>query len=726
MRNGSRTKSLLARLAKSVIQFTPPFIFLVAFVSITTAQNSPLVIAFAAPEIVTTCPPGSATNFCNFVNYELPYVSGIGVKVPWGSIDTCYMQAGGTQQPCLSTEPPTTDCPRTSPDNYYYFCALDTLLEAYITVFNSQPQLADKKIVLILNGITDGTPNNNNYTPDYVFTTAWANGIPGGCTSGCPPQDVVVCSTWKGNITNSPPSCPVSGTVNPGSYAVWNALGDSSPFLTNCNTYGASGLSCATASCGGAQSLGGFPIPYEQPFMAAYQAFVRAIAQHYNTTTGKGGGALIAPYIAYVRVGMAEGGENQPICAATGYIPQSSRGSTVQAGYVVGPNSGTGTLYVATGAGTTASGAMPTCSTAGCTTAPDGAMPGWYNVGSYGPVGSGNAIWPGPTGLRADPEGYWDDGYLTVWPPSSISAGTPGYITAMVTFLKSLRASFPFDISAHDGPPSNGSAPANVSYADSEAIVASANGVGFGMEAVSIGDAQAFATRAFPTSNTDWVHNFKTYAAPVHHLQMYNPVVGSYTYPANQYFAPGYSVYNIAVDVTGIATINCGTALALVDCTPFSSEPVYVVGNSNPALNGIWATGTACSPCVCSASALQFCAPFTPTSTQYYGDGTVWAPDYWPMVMPFAVQHNATTLEVNQCDLDYTFGIFNLGAGTPPKYPTTTWVTSESAGPGCAAWGVQQPTTSGYVQSAANTQIGQPAATSILVGNSSVTNGTQF
>jgi hypothetical protein len=122
---------------------------------------------------------------------------------------------------------------------------------------------------------------------------------------------------------------------------------------------------------------------------------------------------------------------------------------------------------------------------------------------------------------------------------------------------------------------------------------------------------------------------------------------------------------------------------------------------------------------------LQF--PTNSALAGYVGGGaTVWSPNYWPMVMPFVVQHNASAVEVYECDLDYAFGVFNSGAGQPPEFPTTTWVTSESMGSGCAAWGAQQPTASGYPNSAANTLIGQPPATSVLTGNSRVNNGTQY
>jgi hypothetical protein len=354
---------------------------------------------------------------------------------------------------------------------------------------------------------------------------------------------------------------------------------------------------------------------------------------------------------------------------------------------------------------------MPTCSPGGCTTASDGTVLGWYNTGSY-QVATGNAIWPGPKGLNAEGQEYTDNGYLSVWPASGDGAG---YITSMVSFLKSLGASFPFDINAHNGPPPNSFGAANVAYADSEAIVASANGVGFGMDSTSIDDGQQFATGIYPTTPTDWAHNFKAHPAPVHHLQMYEP--------GQTYFAAGYVIsYIMTTGPTGspanTAIINCS-----YDCSWFSGisgANIYVSGNSNPALNGVWPISCTSQ---CASNTLQF---FSSVSANSYTGGIVWAPDYWPIVMPFAVQHNVSSIEVYECDLDFAFGTFSMGAGYPPDHPTTTWVTSPPTGSGCAAWGVQSPSASGYSTAATDAQIGQPSATSVRTGKSILIKGTQF
>jgi hypothetical protein len=515
-------------------------------VHVAAAQTSPLVIAWQAPDNTTQCPPLSGvTCFHNFVTYELPSLSGIGASVLWASIDECTANgmSGGQSAHCTEEVPDTDDqCPPNS-SNYtnYYWCALDQVLVAYIT--NSITSFVNKKIILIIQPVNDQNANNSNFTPPYVFTASWAGSNQ--------PQDMVVCGGWKGNIQPHT-GCPVQGSFGSANdFAIWNA--------SNCTSFTSPHLNCVgPPTCNTPfTNISGVPVVYETPFRVAYQDFLTAFVHHYSAT-GSPNGRMIAPYIAYVRVGLAHAGENSPPCATTDTITQDSWGvlSTVPAGYLV--NSGN-SQYLAIGAGQIGT-AMPNCSPAGCTTAADGSIPGWYNAGQYTP-GAGVPIWPGPNGqfgTGAQPQGYWDNGYLTVWPAPPISTGGTGYVTSMLSFLNSLGASFPFDISAHSGPPSNG----NTAYADSEAAIASAYGVGFGMQSVNVGDPQSYAAlNVFPSTREDWAHNFQAYPAPVRHLQTNAPGSGILAEGFN--IDPALGI--VVVPTTGVATINC-----TADCTPLA------------------------------------------------------------------------------------------------------------------------------------------------------------
>ncbi len=683
-------------------------------VEVAAAQRAPLVVTKQAPLCTTplaSCDSTDLGYFNNFVHYELPFLSGIGTQVLWASIDDCST----TMAPCQESNTDGNCPPHLNDFTHYFWCNLDQALLNYIS--NSVTSFANKKIVLILQPTNDQMTNNANFTPKYVFTPTWASNVPSPiCPSGCNPQDVVVCKSWPGD-TGSGTGCPAqaqtTGPLTSTDYVIWNA--------TACFPNG--NYSCNP--CSPITDVSGFPILYEPPFLVAYQDFLAALAHHYNSVTGSPYGKQIAPYIAYVRVGMANADENLPACTSSSNLQQDTWAAHKQfpAGYIV--NSGN-TQYVATGAGMSSSTtAMPTCSPAGCTTAPDNTIPGWYNAGQYTQQPPNlNAIWPGPTGqfttlVTGDPNDYWDNGYLSQWSPlanNSALRGTPGYIASMLTFLKGLGASFPFDISSHTGPPGN----SNTAYADSEAAIASTNGVGFGMESVNIGDTQAYLAQVFPTTREDWAHNFQTYSAPVHHLQM--------SAPGTKYYAEGYAIAPVGgvTIISGVATINCTN-----DCTPFGGQLIYVSGNSNNALNGIWQV-------TCGGPSPQPpCPVYNPPTSLYYGltftppsgascssaclGGNVYGPDYWPIALAFALQHGSNFIEVWECSLDYAFG---ADAVFPPQ-TTTDWVSPGGTPQGCANWALLGGDP-GYLGTLSDALIGQPAATSVRTGNSILVNGTQF
>jgi hypothetical protein len=502
----------------------------------------------------------------------------------------------------------------------------------------------------------------------------------------------------------------VQGTFPQGSlnYAVWNENGNPSGCTTTFGGVPSPNLGCVTCS---PVTFLGFPVVYEKPFIAAYQNLLMALAMHYSPGNTGSSGQVVAPYIAYVRVGLANGGENLPQCATAGNIQQplwsnSQLPQPIPAGYIINSSLlSQGAQYIATGTGQKGS-SMQTCSPAGCATASDGTIPGWYNAGLYTNQSSlARSIWPGPLGLLAEGQGYTDNGYLSNWLPQS-SDGT-GYVASMVMFLRSLGASFPFDISAHTGPPFN----MNNAYADSEAIIASTNSVGFGKQSVNIYDGVLFAQGAYPTTLEDWAYNFKTYSAPVHHLQTESP--------GGMYKAAGYTINYISVTTCtgGGLSVPCATIHCNYDCQWFSGYPIYITGNSNQALNGIWQAcpppSATMPPLLCTSYQLQF--PLV-SVTGNGNSGVVWAGDYWPIIMPFAVQHGVTSIEVWECDLDFAFGV-----------QSTFWAITESDPTGCATWGESGPPgTTGYQSSLVDTLIGQPSATSIRTGKSILVNGTQF
>ncbi|MGA2695264.1 MAG: hypothetical protein ABSE92_04345, partial [Terriglobales bacterium] len=682
---------------------------------------NPQVFAFGAPFCWGGFPSGGCSQqgqnyFGSFLSNELPNISGIVVQVPWNQVDTGCTD-GSPQHVARCTTVPTT-CPESNLQTDFKFCNLDAGILDYVN--NTTTSFNGKRIVFLIQPASDS--GTNSFTPAYVITPGWATELSNTLHKTIQPQDQVVCGAYLGNVGSN--TCPVEnnsgqqiGLNDTLNFAVWNA----NYCTTSFRNTPAVDLTCNTASsCTNTRPYTnntGFPIPYETPFMTAYQAFLTAFAQHYNplaaNPNGTNSGPTIAPYIAYVRPGMTIGSETTQLCAiqnGNGLTEnQWAAGASIPAGYIVntGTTGANGTQYVAIGAGVTGS-SMPTCSSPGCTTGPDGsgsgAVPGWYNTGTWPQSGSvGVPVWPGPqgqfnsTGGNLQPDGYTDNGFLTTWNQTNDNSG---YLAAMATFLNGLNASFPFDISARNGPSGGSPSFANVAYADASAAIASVNALGFGMESVSVEDQQTLNTPGtFPTTSQDWAHNFATYTGMVHHLQTFHP--------GNPYFAARYPINYIQVSTGGgsgntpnTATIKCPAAPPInVDCGWYGNGPIYISGNAK-FNSGNGNQIQIANPCntTCATNTLTFYTSVAGGSTQYTG-GYVWAPDYWPIILPLGTDNGATTFEVPECDLDYAYLQFMLiqnpvGGYYEPISPTANWVTSDPPnGQGCATWGVAGPDT---------------------------------
>lgn len=257
-----------------------------------------------------------------------------------------------------------------------------------------------------------------------------------------------------------------------------------------------------------------------------------------------------------------------------------------------------------------------------------------------------------------------------------------------------LNASFPWTISSHKGPPFNES----YVYADAEATLAALAGVGFGMQALSIQDGQTLAAGLYPTSTDDWVANFQKYPnVPVHHLQLATPGNGTWW--------SGYPISTVTV-ASGTAVLTCsGTG---VNCSPFwgtggPNNNIFIVGSVNPSLNTGWPGTCTCSNCkTCTDVAhIQFSAPHIADGT--YNNGSVFSTNFWPVTMPFAVQHGATSTELWECDIDYAYNQTTFQPGNGGCNP-------QSVGGGLMGPGPS------YEGAVSNTKIGQPIGTAVHGG----------
>jgi len=285
-------------------------------------------------------------------------------------------------------------------------------------------------------------------------------------------------------------------------------------------------------------------------------------------------------------------------------------------------------------------------------------------------MGDANSTWPGPKGqFNAEPwqgnSAFSDAGYLTQWKYNNDGAG---YITAMMQFLNE-NATFPVTIASSYGPPGQ----INQLYANLEAQLAEEYNVGFGNQVENIYD--TVLAGAGMAAHDNWVANFKNYPyAPVHHLQLAatNTV--------------GYAINDITYSA-GTATVYCSGSGCNNFCPPNGAGVIYIQGNSSPALNGVFQTLSSCN----TANQVQFTPTQVPScGTSPCNSGTMWGASYLPITLPFAAQQNATSAEIWECDLDFTYSVMT----------TTGCSNSLSADPD-------------FMNAIANTLLGIPAWTSV-------------
>jgi hypothetical protein len=578
-------------------------------------------------------PPTSTGNtqaYTDLFSVVLPkatHLNGMTVLIPWGTVDT------GESAPCQeTTQVKNCDWP-----------AIEQQLLAYINGPNNDgfglAHYPGTKLNLIIVLVPEAGPNGGyqNVVPQYVFNAGtYSNWCP-SC-SPTEPQDVVTCANsgapWPGDLggptcsnTNSAPPAnePCTGSnVNAG---VWNSGNPSTGQAPACHLTGKGNASCYGSN--NFNTMGGFPVLYETPIMTAYQQFIETLLFHYSTQGLTTNGRYIGSFIGYIRVGLAQGGENLPTCTVeepggTGIWP-SPNGLSHDMGLGVYDWYKTSTT---------------------CT----GNCQGKY---AY---------------LNGDPNQSGDDG--------------PGYVAAMYeafmnptngVFYYFDNGSFPnlqLMSNSHAGPPFN----SDLGYADTEASIFAgltqeygeqiyrppyAGQNGFGMEALSEYD--VFSLPVGRPCGDDWCANFATYWP-------------SYT-GGNQYLqteTPNlqatYSISSVSTQTNRNGIVTCSGSS---NCTNFSNagddspdsagaQPSLLYSGEGFALSvgsgqkasykiGQILTGTTFS-----------CDPATPCP-QNLNQQTLWQGDYLPDTIPFALNNYADTLEIYFCDWDYAL---NKNSGT--------------------------------------------------------------
>jgi hypothetical protein len=548
------------------------------------------------PQMEVFNPPTSGNGYSDLFNTILSVkkttganaVNGIAVFVYWNAVDN------GCQSSSCQGQPPadvtgTGTCAEA--DCFWGTTAepgIDQELLGYINGQSSNGLKShNQKLNLILVPVPEGNgTSSDNGVPHYVFQPNTYSNWCSACSS-LQPQDQATCQAWQGD----------SGAPTGGADGVWN--------VNECNlTQG--------GTCSGSTDQSGFPVLYEAPFAVAWSTFVNRVFKHYSSS-GSFNGPAIAPYLGYIRVGLAEGGENQPYCTVdnkgiwpspAGLSYDNSSGGTINADWYT-----TVKNYPAC--------ASPTDDTC---QGKDAFLEG--NVSQPGVPFQGyeQTIW---ATLQTD---------LANWDTVSHIMGN-----------------------THAGPPGLN----DTNYADVEACILSGNPIGsplcsvkdysttsgFGMEALSEWD----VANGPDNCTDDWCYNFDQYHG--YGLNLYLQT----SYPNSE---PGYTIVSISgtssttLEVTCASTPVCAYGGKGGNLQPLAAgEVVKISGNSGTS-------GTFTIATVIDGTHFTLDTSLCGVNGNVCGagsNGTAYSADYLPDTIPFAIKNYVDTLEVYFCDWAYGF-----------------------------------------------------------------------
>ena len=507
--------------------------------------------------------------------------NGVAVFLYWGQTDN------GCQSSTCAGQPPsdvtgTGTCAEA--DCFWGTTAnpgIDQELLGYINGLSGNGLASHgQKLNLILVPVPEGNGSGGNGIPPYVFQ-------PGTYSNWCPicsssqPQDMVTCGLWPGD----------SGTPTGGAEGVWN--------VNSCNlTEG--------GTCSGSTDHSGFPVLYEAPFAEAWSTFVDRVFKHYSSS-GSFNGPTIGTHLGYIRVGLAEGGENQPYCT----IHSASLG--------IWP-SPAGLSYDLA----------------------NGITPNWYQTADNYP-----ACATGSTDTCRGKDAYLEGKV------SQPGVAFQGYVQTIWSVLQNDLATWNtvpnIMANTHSGPPSL----TDTNYADVEACIFSGNPIGsslcsvtdyagtsgFGMEALSEWD----VANGPDNCTDDWCYNFDLYHG--YGLNLYLQTA----FPNSE---PGYTISSIA-STGGAWEVTCSSPCATTgnggSLQPLAkSEPVKIVSTNTNGTFSIASVinSTQFTISLCGVNG-NVCAAGT--------GGTVYSMDYLPDTVPFAITNYADTLELYYCDWAYAF-----------------------------------------------------------------------
>jgi hypothetical protein len=306
-------------------------------------------------QIMALNPPGALTqDYTTFYNNVMtqPGVDGVTVEIDWSQVETMYPPT-----PCAPINSETCQLDSAGQYHNYSWTSYDAYggalgIAQWFDPFTEPTTMitTNKKVNIILSGINAGGAGVNTVTPWYVaspnsnyinnFTPARQDvlNVAKDCTNipwkGVLPTSVAYYSSSQALVTLNNCCTQTPTTLHDGD-TIWVYSGFPTKFNNAGVTitrksdstfvYNASSTLLPTDTCAGciyitaAQST---PVPYEAPYVAAWQAFMAAAIKHFNPgyTIKNGSGVNVVVgsagtnQLGYVRSGTWVGGESYVYC----------------------------------------------------------------------------------------------------------------------------------------------------------------------------------------------------------------------------------------------------------------------------------------------------------------------------------------------------------------------------------------------------------------------------
>ncbi|HEX3819133.1 MAG TPA: hypothetical protein VHW45_02315, partial [Candidatus Sulfotelmatobacter sp.] len=321
--------------------------------------------------IYVVFPPATGNNNANFKSSVMTQgaIDGVTLQVPWSQIEA----TAPTQTDCTTSLPPDQCQPDPMASGWFHTYSWtsydnNTASNPCTGVANTSSQwFCDfpngsgsgyKQVNFQLFGISS---DPNSSTPSYVTTNtsyiaATGSGVTTqdvvnvinspGCTEAYAGSNTVPIGTqfvgsgssiqvnWSGNPFIVGDIIWVSGVGNTAGH-MFDVTGVQGKVISAANTSSftyapASGTATGTVTIGTpgvatvVNNTQSWPIPYENPYSSAWQSFLAAAIYHFNNlnSVSSGTGGIwhlrqTASQIAYIRPGIARGGEALPVCPSS-------------------------------------------------------------------------------------------------------------------------------------------------------------------------------------------------------------------------------------------------------------------------------------------------------------------------------------------------------------------------------------------------------------------------